>query len=268
MGKNDRDGNAGPVGPRCVSMSLRVLSRTVRLLGRRGHLPLSVHCVARGAFVEYAEAGSLIGRTRWRRVWIVFFPALIVVAVLVAFIAKGILAVSFAVSGAPFTITASSVNSTGTDGNGIGFYQFGVADFTGAGKPVPVAENVIPNASIANLCQSVSVGPLTLRITAGRGSTPASATNLVIDASALSASSATFTNIHIGQDMGTFTNPSLTMPVARGSGPNVQTAPVPLGTFGQTATAVSLSGVNQTAIGVSASRFTLPGLSLSFGSPC
>lgn len=218
--------------------------------------------------MEYAEAGSLIGRTRWRRVWFVFLPALAVVALLFAFVANGLLAVSFAVSGQPFTITASSVQSKGTDGNGLGFYQFGVADFTGAGHAVPQAENIIPQASIANLCQSVTVGPLTLRITAGGGSTPATASNLIIDASSLSASNAVFDNIHIGQDMGTFTNPALTMPVARGNGPNVRTGPVPLGTFGQTATGVNLSGVSQTALGVSATRFTLPGLVLSFGRPC
>lgn len=218
--------------------------------------------------MEYAEAGSLIGQTRWRRVWIVFLPALTVVALLLAFIAKGLLAVSFAVSGHLLTITADSVKSTGIDGNGVGFYQFGVADFTGSGSQVPQAENIIPHASISGLCQSVSVGPLTLRITAGAGNTPATARNLVIDASSLSASSATFNNIHIGQDMGTFNNPGLTMPVARGSGPNVVTGPVPTGTFGQTATGVNLSGVTQTALGVSASRFTLPGLALSFGNPC
>jgi hypothetical protein len=218
--------------------------------------------------VEYAQDAVLIGRTRWRRVWIVFLPTLAVVALLAALVAKGLLAVSFAVSGQPLRITADSVQSQGTDGNGIGFYQFGVADFTGAGSPTPQAENIIPNASIANLCQSVSIGPLTLRITAGGGGTPATATNLIIDASSLSAASATFNNIHIGQDMGTFTNPPLTMPVARGSGPNVTTGPVPLGTFGQTATGATLSGVTQTSLGVSATQFTLPGLSLSFAGPC
>jgi Family of unknown function (DUF6230) len=218
--------------------------------------------------VEYAQAGLEIGRTRWRRVWLVFLPVLAVVALLAILVGKGLVAVSFAVSGQPLTITASTVQSTATDGNGLGFYQFGVADFTGGGSPVPQAENIIPSASISNLCQSVTVGPLTLRITAGGGSTPATASNLIIDASSLAASTATFDNINIGQDMGTFSNPALTMPVARGTGPNVATGPVPLGTFGQTATGVTLSGVTQTALGVSATRFTLPGLSLSFGSPC
>ena len=218
--------------------------------------------------MEYAQAGLPIGRTRWRRVWLVFLPALAVVALLAVLIGRGLLAVSFAVSGQPLTITASSVQSTGTDGNGLGFYQFGVADFTGGGTPAPQAENIIPSASISNLCQSVSVGPLTLRITAGGGTTPATASNLIIDASSLSAANATFNNINIGQDMGTFSNPALTMPVARGTGPNVTTGPVPLGTFGQTATGVTLSGVSQTALGVSATQFTLPGLSLSFGGPC
>lgn len=218
--------------------------------------------------MEHAQAGLLIGRTRWRRVWLVFLPVLAVVALLFIFVANGLLAVSFAVSGQPFTITANSVESTATDGNGLGFYQFGVSDFAGNGNPVPQAENIIPSARITGLCQSVSVGPVTLRITAGTGSTPVTAKNLIIDASSLSASSATFHNIQIGQDMGAFTNPGLRMPVSRGTGPNVNTAPVPLGTFGQTATGVSLSGVTQVSEGVSATTFTLPNLAMAFGKPC
>jgi hypothetical protein len=94
------------------------------------------------------------------------------------------------------------------------------------------------------------------------------ATNLVIDATALSAGTASFTNINIGQDMGTYTNPALTAPGARGTGPNVITGPVPLGTFGQVATAVSLGSVRQTAVATQASTFVLPNLSLGFGGSC
>jgi hypothetical protein len=194
--------------------------------------------------------------------------ALAIVAMLLVFIARGLIAVSFAVSGTAFTVTADSVKSGAVDGNGIGFYQFGVADFSGSGQPIPQAENIIPDATIENLCQSVAVGPLTLRITAGTGSTPVSASNLIIDASSLSATSAHFTNINIGQDMGTFDNPGLTRPTSRGTGPNVNTGPVPTGTFGQVAKAVTLTGVRQVSNATQASSFTLPNLSLSFGSGC
>jgi hypothetical protein len=201
-------------------------------------------------------------------VWFVLIPALAIVAAILALIAKGLIAVSFAISGTPFTVTANSVVSNGVDSNGVGFYQFGVANFTGAGSPAPVVENIIPSATITNLCQSVAVGPLTLRITAGTGATPVTATNLIIDATALSAGTATFTNINIGQDMGTYANPALTQPVARGTGPNVTTGAVPTGTFGQVASAVSLGTVHQTALGTQASTFSLPNLSLSFAGAC
>jgi len=218
--------------------------------------------------MEHALVAPVFGRTRWRRVWFVLVPALAIVAAILALIAKGLIAVSFAISGVPFTVTASSVVSNGVDSNGVGFYQFGVANFTGGGSQVPVAENIIPSATLTNLCQSVAVGPVTLRLTAGTGATPVTATNLVIDATALSAGTASFTNINIGQDMGTYTNPALTAPGARGTGPNVITGPVPLGTFGQVATSVSLGSVRQTAIATQASTFNLPNLSLGFGGAC
>ena len=218
--------------------------------------------------MEHALVAPVLGRTRWRRVWFVLIPALAIVAAILALIAKGLIAVSFAISGTPFTVTANSVVSNGVDSNGVGFYQFGVANFTGAGSPAPVVENIIPSATITNLCQSVAVGPLTLRITAGTGATPVTATNLIIDATALSAGTATFTNINIGQDMGTYANPALTRPVARGTGPNVTTGAVPTGTFGQVASAVSLGTVHQTALGTQASTFSLPNLSLSFAGAC
>ena len=218
--------------------------------------------------MEHALVAPVLGRTRWRRVWFVLVPALAIVAAILALVAKGLIAVSFAISGVPFTVTADSVVSNGVDSNGVGFYQFGVADFTGGGAQRPVAENIIPSATLTNLCQSVAVGPVTLRLTAGTGTTPVTATNLVIDATALSAGTASFTNINIGQDMGTYANPALTAPGARGTGPNVITGPVPLGTFGQVATAVSLGSVRQTAIGTQASTFVLPNLSLGFGGAC
>ncbi len=218
--------------------------------------------------MEHALAGPVLGRTRWRRVWIPLLPALAIVVTLLALIAKGIIAVSFAISGTSFTVTADNVSSNGVDSNGVGFYQFGVANFTGAGAPAPVAENIIPSATITNLCQSVAVGPLTLRITAGNAGTPVTADHLIIDATSLTAGTATFSNINIGQDMGTYSNPALTEPAARGTGPNVVTAPVPAGTFGQVATGVSLGSVRQVANATQATTFTLPNLSLGFGAGC
>jgi hypothetical protein len=209
-----------------------------------------------------------VGRTRWRRAGLVLAPAYLAIAALLYLAWSGALAVSFAVSGTAFTVTATTLTSGATDGNGMGFYQFGVADFAGSGSPVPQIESIIPDARLTNLCQSVTVFPLTLRITAGDAGTPVSASNLVVDATSLNADSASFTNINIGQDLGQFTNPRLTEPTGRGTGPNVQTGDVPPGTFGQTAQAVTINGLRQVANGTSASSFTLPHLNLAFGAAC
>src|SRR5579884_61710 len=182
-----------------------------------------------GASMAETESSVPLGRTRWRRFAAVLAPAYLALAALVFLAWSGVLAVSFAISGTAFTVTADN---------------------------------------LTNLCQSVSVGPLTLRITAGDAGTPVTASNLVVDATSLSAGSAQFSNINIGQDMGQFSNPALTAPTGRGSGPNVNTGPVPAGTFGQTATAVTINSLRQVANGTSASSFTLPHLSLGFGSAC
>src|SRR5215831_1519875 len=181
-------------------------------------------------------ADPVVGRTRWRRFLIVLAPAYAAIAGLIFLAASGTLAVSFAVSGTALTVTATSLSTGAADGNGIGLYQFGVADLAGNGTPVPQVETIIPNATLVNLCQSVSVGPLTLRTTAGTvAGSPVTATNLVVDATSISATTATFSNLNIGQDMGQFTSPALTAPTSRGSGPTVNVGPVPAGTFGQTA---------------------------------
>ncbi|HYW25432.1 MAG TPA: DUF6230 family protein [Terriglobales bacterium] len=214
-------------------------------------------------------AEPVVGRTRWRRFLIVLAPAYAAIAGLIFLAASGTLAVSFAVSGTALTITADSLTTGAADGNNVGLYQFGVADFAGNGTPVPQVETVIPNATLANLCQSVSVGPLTLRTTAGTAAnSPVTATGLVVDATSIAATSATFTNINIGQDIGQFNNPALTAPTGRGTGPNVNTANVPAGTFGQTATKASLGGLRQVANGQTAASLTLPGLNVGFGAPC
>jgi hypothetical protein len=207
---------------------------------------------------------ELVGRTHWRRFFAVLVPAFAVVASIIYFSSAGVLAVSFAVSGSPFTVTADRLNTGGADGNGIGLYQYGMENFTGNGDATPQIETVIPNATLVNLCQSVTVGPATMRLT----SSPATATNLVSDASSITASNATFTNVNIGQDVGAFSNPALTQPVSRGTGSNVNTGHVPAGTFGQAASSASFTGLRQRLTGSAASLFTLPHLSVSFGAAC
>jgi hypothetical protein len=205
------------------------------------------------AVSTFPPAGPVQGRVRWRRFAAIFIPALLAIIVMFFLVAQGALGVSFAVSGQQFTVTASTLDGTG-------FEQWGAADFTVANPTphIPVFVNSINSATLANLCQSVSTpfpGPFAfLKLTAGGGGTPASASNLVVDATNLAASNAVFTNINIGQDPTTFANPA----------PGFTQ-----GTFGQAADHVTITGLDQTAYATTAGTFTLPGLNLGFsGSSC
>ena len=182
------------------------------------------------------------GHVRWRRFGIVILPAAAIAAVLVGLTAKGAVAASFAVSGEQFTVTANSLKGTG-------FEQYGSTYKESNGKEQPVAVSVIRNATLSNLCQSVKVLGVTLRITAGSGSTPVTASNLVVGATDLSGN-ATFTNISVGQDASTLNQ----------AGETGQA-----GTFGQQASAVNITNVHQLAWSTTAGTFKLPGFHLQVG---
>jgi hypothetical protein len=189
---------------------------------------------------------SASGKVRWRRFAIAFVPAFAIAGTLVGLTAEGALASSISVSGQEFTVTADSLTGTG-------FAQYGNILPGGPNGEQPVIVSAIQSASLTNLCQSVTVptpiGNLTITLTAGGGSGgPVTADNLVVDANDLSGSTATFTNISIGQDAGTLGGTS--------------------GDFGEEADAVSISGLVQHAWYTTAGTFTLPNLSLSFGSSC
>jgi hypothetical protein len=187
------------------------------------------------------------GRIRWRRFGAVMVPATAAAAVLIALTARGAVAASFSVSGQQFTVTASRLTGTG-------FEQFGSSYKEPSGKAQPVAVSVIRNATLSNLCQSVKVLGMTLRITAGGGSTPVTASNLVVGATDLSGN-ATFQNISVGQDAGSLSQ----VPGETGQA----------GTFGQQASSVSISGVHQVAWSTTAGTFRLPGFHLQVGgAPC
>ncbi len=195
-----------------------------------------------------ARHASAHGKVRWRRFALIFAPALGVTAVLLGLTANGALASSFSISGQQFQVSADQLTGTG-------FQQFGTIDETAGKQPIAVAESEIGSAKITNLCQSVvttfplGLGTYTLKITAGGGSTPVQADSLIIDANQLSGSTATFGNINIGQDASTLNAIS---------GVPVGTA----GTFGQQASSISISNLQQTAYSTSAGTFTLPGFSL------
>lgn len=183
------------------------------------------------------------GKVRWRRFATVMIPAAAVAAVLVGLTATGSIAASISVSGSAFEVTSAQLRGTG-------FEQFGSIVAQARGTQRPVAVSVIRNATLANLCQSVKVGPFTLVLRAGRGPVPVSAANLVVDADQLSGN-ATFSNIAIGQDAGTLTE----VPGTTGAS----------GGFGEQADTIVIRNLRQHTWLTTAGTFTLPGLSLSFG---
>ena len=186
------------------------------------------------------------GKTRWRRFAIVAVPAVAIAGVLVGLTAEGAIASSISVSGEEYTVKASQLSGTG-------FEQFG-GEVSNASGPQPVIVSAINKAQLTDLCQSVTIGPVTLRLTAGDAGTPASADNLIVDASGQTGSQATFTNISIGDDAGTLTEDPGTTGAA--------------GSFGEQADTVTIDNLNQDTWLTTAGTFTLPDLRLGFGGGC
>ena len=190
------------------------------------------------------------GKTKWRRFAYAAVPAVGVAAALIGLTAKGAIASSISVSGQEYLVTAKQLN-------GHGFVQFGgQVNSTQNGKQVtvPVITSGIANGTLAGLCQSVNVGPVTMRLTAGNGGTPVSVSNMIVDASGQTGSRAVFHNIAVGQDASTLTKDGSTRGVVGG--------------FGQQADSVTIDNLRQNTWLTTAGTFTLPGLSLGFGGSC
>jgi hypothetical protein len=186
------------------------------------------------------------GKVRWRRFAIVAVPAIAVAGILVGLTAEGAIASSFSVSGQEYTVTATKLYGTG-------FVQFGT-ELPQGGKELPVIESGINSAQLTDLCQGVTVGPLTIRLTAGNAGTPVSASNLIVDASSQTGSQAVFHNIVIGQDASTLNED----PGTTGGG----------GAFGEQADSITIDNLVQNTWLTTAGTFTLPNLSLGFGGVC
>ena len=186
------------------------------------------------------------GRVKWRRFALVAVPAVIVAGALIGLTAEGAIASSISVSGEQYLITASKLTGTG-------FEQFG-GQVAGTSGTQPVIISAIHSATLTNLCQSVSIGPITLHLTAGGGGTPVTAQNLVVDASGQTGSRAVFHNISIGLDAGTLNED----PGADGAS----------GGFGQQADSMEIDNLVQHTWLTTAGTFTLPDLSLGFGGTC
>ena len=195
------------------------------------------------------EVVDQVGRTRWKRFGVVMVPAVAAAGALAIMVANGALAVSFAVSGSEFKVSADELV-------GQGFEQYGSIDHDVDGDLHPVVVTVIGDAELTNLCQTVKIEPpipipgvdhIIVRIEAGDAGDPVEASNLVVDAIQLGGN-ATFSNIQIGRDASTLD----AVPGANG-------AP---GQFGQQATGITITELEQTALATTAGTFTLPSLSL------
>ncbi|MEU5797648.1 cholesterol esterase [Streptomyces lavendulae] len=189
------------------------------------------------------------GRVRARRAAVMAVPATLIAAGLAVFTAQGALGVQFAISGMPFTVTASQLDGTG-------FEQFGGLDNMADGSPNAgdtggqelIVTSAIKKATLTKLCQSVDLGGTNLLITAGSGATKVSASDLTTDSTEMSGD-ASFNHIEIGNDASTLTKAN-----AKG----------PIGVFSQQADSVHIDQLRQTNYATTAGVFKLPGLKLRF----
>jgi len=199
--------------------------------------------------VKDSRGNLVLGRTRWRRFAVVMVPALAAVGGLLWGISAGAFPSQFTVSGQQFKVSATELR-------GEGFMQIPGWDTDAQGENIPVARSVIDSAELDDLCQSVAIpeniigllfpgiDTIVLRIEAGGGGEPATASDLVIGVNDLSGD-ATFTNIEIGNDAGAISG-----------------EPLLTGQFGQRADRVVIEDLRQTAYSTSAGTFTLNGLHL------
>lgn len=193
--------------------------------------------------------------TSWRRFAAMLGISGALTAVMLVFAANGAIGVNFAISGIPFTVTASELRGTG-------FEQFAAIDHMAPGSPnegetggqVLVIVSAIDHATLTNLCQSIELGGIVLRITAGDAGRPVDARTLVVD-SDLITGNAEFKRIDIGQDASTLNK----VPGVTGN----------IGVFGQQADEVVINNLRQNNWATTAAVFTLPNLRLGFAdSPC
>ncbi|SDT36129.1 DUF6230 family protein [Actinoplanes derwentensis] len=192
-------------------------------------------------------AESHSGRTDWRRFAVAVAVPTVVAGGLILALAEGALAANFTVSGKQFKLSADKLV-------GAGFTQYS-GDLRTADEEnhpdgtVPAAMSGIRSADLWGLCQSVAVGPVTLRIEAGDDPEhPVHADDLLIGMSTLGGD-ATFEDIQIGLDAATLTQ----------DGAETHGAAL---SFGQQARKVTIEKLRQEAYYTSASTFTLNDMNL------
>lgn len=197
--------------------------------------------------MEEAHSAPAYGRTNWRRFAVAVGLPTVVAGGLVLALAEGALAANFTVSGKQFKLSAATLV-----GNGFTQYTGELPTNDEKAHPdgeITAAMSGINKADLWNLCQSVAVGPVTLRIEAGKDQkNPVHAENLLIGMSTLGGN-ATFEDIQIGLDASTLDR----------DGAESHGDPL---AFGQQARKVTIKNLRQEAYYTSASTFVLSGMSL------
>jgi hypothetical protein len=208
------------------------------------------------------EVMAVQGGVRWKRFAGMLTLTGALAAALVALTAQGVLASQFSISGMPFVVTADRLDGTG-------FEQFATIDTMiedspnagDTGGQVVVIVSAINQATLTNLCQSVSLGGKYLKITAGDGKDKVAAKTLVVDSDLISGD-ATFGKIKIGQDSSTFNGSNLP-----DGGKQVDQVPGVNGgegVFGQQADTVEILNLRQNNYATTAATFKLPHLRMTF----
>jgi hypothetical protein len=208
------------------------------------------------------EVMAAQGGVRWKRFAGMLALTGALAAGLVALTAQGVLASQFSISGMPFVVTADRLDGTG-------FEQFATMDTMiedspnagDTGGQVVVIVSAINQATLTNLCQSVSLGGKYLKITAGDGKDKVAAKTLVVDSDLISGD-ATFNKIKIGQDSSTFNGSNLP-----DGGKQVDQVPGVNGgegVFGQQADTVEILNLRQNNYATTAATFKLPHLRMTF----
>ena len=199
------------------------------------------------------------GGTRWRRFALVMGLSTVATAGVVTLISHGALAATFVVSGQQFKVSADELVADG-------FVQYGTVDARiepgsnpTSQKPEPVAVSAMKTATLKNLCQSVvtdlgDFGSVSLTITAGTGSQPVTAKNMVVDMSQLEGN-AKFEDIEIGRDASTLDKGPNDIPGEKSQRRE--------GFFSQQADRVTITNLRQVAWATSAGEFNLRNLKLS-----
>ena len=203
------------------------------------------------------SAAPATSGVRWKRFGGMLALTTIATGALVTLTAQGVLAANFSISGMPFTVTSTHLH-------GVGFEQFATLDNMidnspnagNTGGQMVLIVSAIDSADLTSLCQSVDLGGMSLKITAGDAGSPVHGDSLVVDSDDI-AGNADFQNINVGQDASTFDK---VKDRTKGSGYITGGA----GVFGQQADIVDIYNLRQNNYATTAARFTLPHLHMSF----